>query len=246
MNSKPFLSANLQRLANFVSLKSSIAIGAAVISLALTTQVGFCVATDDLTAGMQSYEKKDYKTAKDLLESAAKKYPTSAQLQYVLGNTYFQLKDQSCAITAYQSCLDLKPTPVVAGYCQKMLAHLKPAPRAIASATTPRPGSSSSASIGENGLPKSDFSEDPVKAKIEAKKLAILTAARAEADRARKDAQRQIAEAEANGNQWVRTEDSIKPTISREERQQINFEADQRVNRIMDDANRRANGVVAP
>jgi tetratricopeptide (TPR) repeat protein len=194
-------------------------------------------ASDPLTLGMQQYNSSNFAAAKTQLELAVKQHPTSAQLQYILGNTYFQLRNKTEAIKAYEACLALKPNPTVGSYCQKMLSHLKPS----ASVSSTSSATSAQGSDGKN-------ESDPVQAKIEARRKEIMRRAEEECNKVRKETQAQIAEAEANGNRWTRyiEKNELKPTISKEERAAIDSESEQKITRIMDDARRQANSIASP
>lgn len=199
-------------------------------------QAARCQSADPLALGMQQYNANNFAAAKTQLEIAVRQHPTSAQLEYVLGNTYFHLGDKAQAIKAYEACVSLNPSPTVSGYCQKMLTHLKPA------ASVASNGPSAAAGGDSSGEP------DAAQSKIQAKKREIMKRAEEECNKVRKETQAQIAEAEANGNRWVRSieKNDVHPTISKEERAEIESESEKKTSRIMEEATRRANMITSP
>jgi tetratricopeptide (TPR) repeat protein len=201
------------------------------------SQDGLAQGSDPLTLGMQQFKSGNYSGAKPQLELAARQHPKSAQLQYVLGNTYFQLGNRAQAKQAYEACLSLNPDATISAYCQKMLSHLKPAAGAVS--TTGAPGSG-----GEHD----GASSDPVHAKIEARRREIMHRAEEECNRVRKETKAQIAEASANGNRWVRSVENndVHPTISREDKAAIESESEKKISRILSDAKRQANSINSP
>jgi tetratricopeptide (TPR) repeat protein len=206
--------------------------GFAFIVLCLS-QAGLAQSGDPLSLGMQQFNLGNYLAARTQLELALRQHPKSAKLQYVLGNTYFQLGNRAQAQQAYEACLSLNPDATVSTYCQKMLSHLKPA-------GSPASISGAFGSGGEHAP-----SSDPAQAKIEARRKEIMHRAEEECDRVRKETQAQIAEAESNGNRWVRSieKNDVHPTISKEERAAIEAESEQKMARIMGDAKRQANSI---
>jgi tetratricopeptide (TPR) repeat protein len=222
----------------FISRRKESILNFSFFILLCLSQAAQAQGGDPLTLGMQQFKSGNYAGAKPQLELAARQHPKSAQLQYILGNTYFQLGNKAQAQQAYETCLSLNPDATVSSYCKKMLSHLKPA----AGAGSFRPGAAGSGS--EHG----GESSDPAQSKVEARRKEILHRAEEECAKVRKETQAQIAEAEANGNRWVRSveKNDVHPTISKEDRAAIESESDQKISRIMDDAKRHANSISSP
>ena len=78
----------------------------------------------DFEDGCKSYNAKDYRSAKASFEKVVAAYPKFALGHYYLGNVLLSSGQVAKAKVEYQNCLNGKPDPTTAKYCQAVLAKL--------------------------------------------------------------------------------------------------------------------------
>jgi tetratricopeptide (TPR) repeat protein len=97
----------------------------------------------DFEDGCKSYNAKDYRSAKVSFEKVVSVYPKFALGHYYLGNVLLSTGQVAKAKVEYQNCLNGKPDPTTAKYCQAVLAKLGTASAATGVASAPASSNSS-------------------------------------------------------------------------------------------------------
>lgn len=110
------------------------AVGFLLLCFALTEPAN--AASDNLRAGIASYDKGKYSEAVEIFKKAAKKDPYDAICHYYLANTLLHLGDKTGAANEYYSCFDLDPFGQAGQYSRDALKVLKSAAISPAAATS--------------------------------------------------------------------------------------------------------------
>lgn len=215
----------------------------ALICTLLAFQDAPCLAVDAYSLGSDSYRKGDYKSALSFLVKAVRSYPSYPAVHYQLANTYLQLRRQAEAKLEYSRCLALDPDPTTAAYCRRMITFLS-------GGQSPPRGSEQGGNYTEAGrtvTPSEDIENESPQAKtaiaLERRKQEILMAAEKEARAIREEANRRIQDISETSNQLVVNRDTgdVSTGISSRQAREIQDEANERANKIIWQAEDRAN-----
>ncbi len=135
----------------------------------------------DFEDGCKSYTSKDYRSAKVSFEKVVSVYPKFALGHYYLGNVLLSSGQVAKAKVEYQNCLNGKPDPTTAKYCQEVLAKLGTASAATGSASA---SGSSSSSTGSGSTMVAALGGAPIQTDAECaaeeKKQAVMAKAEKE------------------------------------------------------------------
>jgi Tfp pilus assembly protein PilF len=93
------------------------------------------LASSNLTAGMNAYNRHDYKTARVSLEKAVKVNPDDAIAHYYLANTLLYLNDREGAKREYRKGLENAESDEIRDNCQSALKSLQRLGQSPAQAT---------------------------------------------------------------------------------------------------------------
>jgi len=205
---------------------------------------------DPYSDGCKSYTAHNYAQARKFFESAAAKNPNSWLVHYQLGNTYLALSQKDLARQAYEKALDCNPPAAYKGNIDKAMSYLgvpvgdkKAAVKAVAKNKGDEAADEKTDKTGKANKPAEK--EDPVKAKIEARKKQIMVEAGREADKLKADRKNKRAE-EGQGKFYRTTEGEVKQGFSKDEETDYNNETDRMVAKVMEDAKRKADSVLSP
>lgn len=137
----------------------------------------------DFEDGCKSYNAKDYRGAKASFEKVVAAYPKFALGHYYLGNVLLSSGQVAKAKVEYQNCLNGKPDPTTAKYCQAVLAKLGTATAASAAVNGVASGSGGSTS-GSGSTMVAALGGDPIQTEAESaaeeKKQAVMAKAEKE------------------------------------------------------------------
>jgi hypothetical protein len=153
----------------------------------------------DFEDGCKSYTSKDYRSAKVSFEKVVSVYPKFALGHYYLGNVLLSSGQVAKAKVEYQICLNGKPDPTTAKYCQAVLAKLGTAGAATGVASISGTGTSAS---GSGSTMVAAFSGSPIQPApenaAEEKKKAIMDKAEKEIRALRADCQSRLDRGDVN------------------------------------------------
>ena len=199
-------------------------------------------AASELTEGVRLYNSGEYMKARHHFENAAKESPRSWQARYYLAITSLAVGQKAEARYHYQLCLKTCNDPVLSARCRAGIAQTggstgrsRPAPartHATFHVTKTEPAA------------QSQLSSSSKDSEIAIHKAQIMDQARRDVEKAKEEGKQQLDSEKTNANQWWRYEDgSIGTDISNEREAEIQHETEERVRKIMDNAERRANSV---
>lgn len=183
-------------------------------------------ADDPYGQGCQLYKNGNYSAALNDFLRAEAAYPRNPVVHYQLANTYLQLHRRSEAKEEYSRCLSLRPDATTASYCQKMMDYLS---GGGSSSNTP---ARAAISKGASDVPP------PINDPLASRKEEIMRKAQEEANAIRADADRQIREMSDNTNQRIYNVQTgeLATGISTAQSEQIKSEAEEKANRILEQA----------
>jgi tetratricopeptide (TPR) repeat protein len=207
---------------------------------------------DSYTDGVKSYGAHNYAQARKFFEAAAAANPNNWLVHYQLGNTYLALSQKELARQAYEKARDCNPPAAYKGNIEKAMSYLgvplgdkKAAVKAV-SKNKGDEEADDKADKGKTGkTAEKTEKEDPVKAKIEARKKQIIADAEKEVARIKADRKKKRDE-EGQGKWYRTTEGEVKQGFSKDEDTEYNNETDRMIAKVMDDAKRKADSVLSP
>ncbi len=173
--------------------------GAGLAALSILLLFAAPAFAGDFEDGCKSYNAKDYRSAKASFEKVVSVYPKFALGHYYLGNVLLSSGQVAKAKVEYQNCLNGKPDPTTAKYCQAVLAKLGTASAATGVASISGSGTSASAS---GSTMVAAFSGTPIQPApenaAEEKKKAIMDKAEKEIRALRADCQSRLDRGDVN------------------------------------------------
>lgn len=218
--------------------------GQIILALLLLTSTGSAQAADDFTTGTTLYSKSDFAGAIVSLNKFTASHPTSAQGYYMLGNCYVQIRDFANAKRCYALAIANKPDAIVRDHSLKAIENISmhTAPRAQQPRKTARP-TGSSTSANEPETPPEVTASTKADEEIER----IMKDATKRADRVREEQKAALERYKEGHSQWFKRFNGetyerwfgIKP----EWEQEVLAPFDVEIQKIMDDAEHRCDGV---
>lgn len=199
-------------------------------------------------------------------EKAARDFPTSWQVRFYLGHTYFALGKMTAARSQYEFVQNSAADAAVKTQAQdalskvcKYLGTAPPSPVAASSAAgaTSKPGAASNSkpnagvqSIAGKGKGDDDEEDeeeeqqasgnDDRSKRLEALKESIRKVAQAEVAKIKQEAKEKLEHEKRQANQfWVYSDGSMGVDIEPERKTELEKECAQRCKQVMDDAERR-------
>jgi len=232
---------------------------------------GQCIApalAGDFDEGVKLYQSSNFRGALPYFEKAARDFPTSWQVRFYLGHTYFALGKMTAARSQYEyvqnSGADAGAKTQAQDALNKVCKYLgvaAPAPLAVSGAAgaadKPVAGARPAASSGAAGKGKSDAEEDEEEEdepdqqhhssgnddrskRLQALRESILKVAQSEVAKIKEETKEKLEHEKTQANQYWRFSDgSIRLDISSEREAEINRECTQRCKQVMDEAERR-------
>lgn len=197
----------------------------------------------DFEEGVKLYQSKQFAPALPYFERALKQFPSHWQVHMYLAHTYLGLGKFGTAKGHYEWVRDNVKDSATKDTCQECLDR-------IAKYQGGGGGVSTASSASSSGA-KSEGEADEAKGGAEPglsdadKKLAadrerIMSMAKAAAEKVKEECNQQIAHEKSSSNQWYKYPDGhLAIDIDHERESQIKREAEEKVQKIMEEAERR-------
>jgi len=214
----------------------------------------------DFDEGVKLYQANSFKSALPYFEKAARDFPTSRQVRFYLGHTYFALGKMTAARSQYEFVQNSAADAAVKTQAQdalsevcKYLGTAPPSPVAASSAagaasnSRPKAGVQSIAGKGKGDDDEEDEEEeqqasgnDDRSRRLEALKESIRKVAQAEVAKIKQEAKEKLEHEKRQANQfWVYSDGSMGVDIEPERKTELEKECAQRCKQVMDEAERR-------
>ncbi|MDX1989290.1 MAG: hypothetical protein SFV17_21570 [Candidatus Obscuribacter sp.] len=234
--------------------------------LTLVLVSGQCIApalAGDFDEGVKLYQASNFRGALPYFEKAARDFPTSWQVRFYLGHTYFALGKMTAARSQYEyvqnSGADAAAKSQAEDALNKVCKYLgvaAPAPLASSGAAgaagKPGAGATPAARAGSAGKGKSDAEEDDDddeqepggnddrSKRLQALKESIRRVALEEVAKIKQEAKEKLEHEKRQANQfWVYSDGSMGVDIEPERKTELEKECTQRCKQVMDEAERR-------
>ena len=207
---------------------------------------GLCSNDDLRMKGIAAYKAKKYKQAAQILEQALESGDGSPDCYVYLAGAHYGSGNYTEAVRRY---IDLKNAfkGLPAGdHAEKILKKIDPHGKwaqrvAKIQADKERKQAKADEAVAKEVEKANSKSENPRKAQIEAKRAQVMKEARERCNAVRANIKQRIKHARANSNQWYQFSDgSVGTGISKEQKKAIQRAGQLEIERIMDDARRKA------
>ena len=224
--------------------KNNVSLLIVLAVLAGFSQPAFAVG--EFERGCRLYQLKDYKQARRCFEKAVSDFPSNWAVHYYLANTYLASGQANNARREYEACLKCNPTAATAKYCQHAISKLGGSSQASGPELSATAGGEANGPLAGTQSPddklidsKSADVSSPTLSHERARAAEIMKKAEAECAKIRAETKELLDNGSTLSNQrWIRPDGSPYTDWTDAQREQITRDADERCQRIMDQATR--------
>lgn len=220
---------------------------ASVLSMALAGSFVFSVQpawAGDFEEGVKLYQAKQFAPALPYFERALKQFPSHWQVHMYLAHTYLGLGKFGTAKGHYEWVRDNVKDSATKDTCQECLDRIAKYQGGGGGASAVSASSSSSGAKSEGDGAEAKGGAEPglsdAEKKLAADRERIMSMAKAAAEKVKEECNQQIAHEKSSSNQWYKYPDGhIAIDIDHHRESEIKREAEEKVQKIMEEAERR-------